>query len=82
MTKLSTTIRVSVQQRERLRRLAEQRHASLADTLDAALEALRRKNFYEDMARAESDLRADPSRWAAYESERDEWLNADLGTGA
>lgn len=82
MTSASTTIRVSVQQRERLRSLAELLDASMADTLDAALEALRRNHFYEAMAQAESTLRADPTRWAEYAAERDAWLNADLGTRA
>lgn len=50
----------------------------MADTLDDALEALRRDRFYEAMAQAEADLRSDPERWAAYVSERDAWLTADL----
>lgn len=50
----------------------------MADTLDDALEALRRDRFYEAMAQAEADLRSDPERWAAYISERDGWLTADL----
>jgi predicted transcriptional regulator len=78
MTGLSTTIRVSVVQRDRLRDLAEQRHASMADTLDAALESLRRQQFYDAMITAEADLRADPAAWAEYERERDAWLNADI----
>lgn len=82
MISASTTIRVSVQQRERLRSLAAQLDASMADTLDAALEALRRNHFYEAMARADFALHADPTRWAEYATERDAWLNADLGTRA
>ena len=54
----------------------------MADTLDAALEALRCNHFYEAMARAESALHADPIRWTEYATERDAWLNADLGTRA
>lgn len=78
MTGTSTTIRVSVEQRERLRQLARARDATMADTLDDALDALRRDRFYEAMARAEADLRSDPDRWAAYITERDDWLTADL----
>ena len=78
MTSMSTTIRVSTAQRERLRRLAEDRNATMADTLDAALESLRRERFYEEMAAAERDLRADPAAWATYVRERDAWLNPDL----
>ena len=50
----------------------------MADTLDAALESLRRQRFYEEMAEAESRLQADPAAWAAYSTERDSWLDADL----
>ena len=82
MTGSSTTIRVSVEQRERLRELAKQRDASMADTLDAALEALRRDQFYKEMADAEAVLRADRGRWATYVAERDSWLRPDLTAGA
>jgi hypothetical protein len=50
----------------------------MADTLDAALESLRREQFYEGMAAAEARLRSDPAAWAAYVGERDAWLTADL----
>jgi predicted transcriptional regulator len=80
MTTTSTTIRVSTDQRDRLRKLAEQRDASMADTFDAALEALRRNQFYADMAEAEAKLRADPAAWAEYLAQRDAWLNPDIPT--
>ena len=82
MTESSTTIRVSVGQRERLRRLAEQRSSSMTETLDAALEALRRDQFYQQMADAETALRADPAHWRAYLVERDQWLDADADADA
>lgn len=50
----------------------------MADTLDDALEALRRDDFYREMAEAEARLRSDPARWAEYLAERDAWLEADL----
>lgn len=78
MTSRSTTIRVSVEQRERLRQLAEERDATMADTLDDALETLRRDQFYRRMADAEQALRADPVRWAEYVAERDAWLDFDI----
>lgn len=77
MPKPSTTIRVSVEQRERLRQLADDRSSTMADTLDAALESLRRESFYAEMAAAEHRLRDDPAAWTTYARERDEWLNAD-----
>ena len=82
MTSGSTTIRVSVEQRARLRALAEQRNDSLTGTLDAALESLRREDFFRRMSEAEDRLRSDPDAWAAYRDERDEWFDADLGSTA
>ncbi len=79
MTSVSTTIRVSHDQRDRLRQLARQRSATMTETLDAALESLRRDQFFRAMADAESALRAQPDGWDRYVAERDEWLNADLG---
>lgn len=79
MTLVSTTIRVSQAQRDRLRALAQQRSSTMTETLDAALEALRRDQFFGEMADAESALRADPDGWGRYVAERDAWLNADLG---
>lgn len=50
----------------------------MADTLDDALEALRRLDFYAKMSAAEHELRADPARWDEYLAERDGWLTPDL----
>lgn len=82
MTFPSTTIRVSVEQRERLRRLARTRATSMAETLDAALDALRREQFFADMHAAEQRLRDDPAQWEAYLAERDQWLDADASRPA
>lgn len=80
MTEQSTTIRVSIKQRERLRQLAEESEATMAETLDDALEALRRDRFYKNMADAEQTLRSDQAGWTEYVAERDAWLNPDLST--
>ena len=50
----------------------------MADTLDAALEALRRDQFFRRMAEAEAALRLDQAGWAGYIAERDAWLDADV----
>ena len=50
----------------------------MGDTLDDALEALRRDRFSRDMADAEAALRSDESGWAQYTAEREAWLNPDL----
>ena len=78
MTSTSTTIRVRLDQRERLRALAEQRSSTMSDTLDDALEALRRDHFYRSMAEAEAAVLADPVALASFTAERDAWLEPDL----
>jgi len=50
----------------------------MTETLDAALEALHRDDFYRSMADAEQQLRAEPTAWSEFELDRDEWLNAKL----
>lgn len=50
----------------------------LSATLDDGLEALRRIDFYTQMADAERALQEDPDGWAAHVAERGEWLNPDL----
>lgn len=52
----------------------------MSATLDDALEALRRLDFYTQMATAERDLREDADRWESYLRERDEWLGPDLAS--
>ena len=69
----STTIRVPQDFRDRLRRVSESRHTSLTDTLHDALEALRREEFFDAIARSEADLREDPVAWASYLAEAEEW---------
>lgn len=80
MTGLSTTIRVTTDQRDRLRKLAEQRHSTMTAALDDALEALRRNQFFEEMTASEARLQADPAAWADYVNQRDEWLNPDAAS--
>lgn len=82
MTSESTTIRVGVDQRQLLRDLAAERGASMTDTLDAAMLALKRELFYERMAAAESGLRSDAEAWTKYVAERDLWLESPLQESA
>lgn len=82
MTSESTTIRVGVDQRQLLRDLAEERGASMTDTLDAAMLALKRELFYERMAAAESRLQSDAEGWTEYVAERDLWLESPLEESA
>lgn len=69
----STTIRVPQEFRDRLRRISGERNSTLTDTMIAALDALRREEFFDAMARSEEALRADPSGWADYQREANEW---------
>jgi hypothetical protein len=78
----STTIRVPQEFREILRRVSAARETSLTDTLNDALAALRREEFFDAMASSEAALRADPVAWAEYLAEADEWatdLDGHLG---
>ena len=50
----------------------------MTDTLDAALEALRRNEFYRLMADTELQLRSDAEAWAGFAHDRNEWLGAKL----
>jgi predicted transcriptional regulator len=78
MTRASTTIRVTIAQRDKLRELAEARSSSMAETLDAALETLRREQFYAAMAAAEANVAANRDTFAPFIQEREAWLNANL----
>ena len=71
---------MSTDQRERLRRLAKDGNATMADTLDAALESLRRERFYLQMASAERELRTDTAAWDVYVRERDAWLDPEAAS--
>jgi hypothetical protein len=70
-----TTIKVSAQTRDRLKRLADEDHltmdAELAQTLDKAEEARFWAGVREDYAR----LQADPQEWDDYVRELAEWDN-------
>ncbi len=70
-----TTIKVSIQTRDRLKRLADEDHltmeAELTQTLDKAEEARFWAGVREDYAR----LQSDPEEWAGYVSELAEWDN-------
>jgi predicted transcriptional regulator len=78
MTPTSTTIRVTIAQRDKLRELATARSSSVAETLDAALETLRREQFYAAMAAAEANIAAHLDTFASLFEERAAWLNPNL----
>jgi hypothetical protein len=53
--------------------LAEQTGQSLSDVLDKALDAYRRKLFFEQLNAGYAALRADPHAWAEELQERQLW---------
>ena len=50
----------------------------MTETLDDALDALRRDQFYRSMTTVEAELRSDPDTYLEYVAERDSWLGAEL----
>ncbi len=75
-----TTIKVSVETRDRLKTLADEDHLTmdgeLARTLDKAEEA----RFWEGVRADYARLQADPQEWADYVNELAEWDHA-VGDG-
>ena len=56
-----------------LKELAEQTGQSTTEVLDRALDAYRRKLFFEQMNAGYAELRADPQAWAEHLAERQQW---------
>jgi predicted transcriptional regulator len=56
-----------------LRELAEQTGQTVSEILDKALDAYRRKLFFDELNAGYAALRADPVAWAELEEERKLW---------
>jgi hypothetical protein len=56
-----------------LKELAEQTGQTMMDLLDKALDAYRRKLFFEQLNAGYAELRADPKAWADHLAERKLW---------
>lgn len=56
-----------------LKDLAKQTGQPMTDVLDKALDAYRRKLFFERMNAGYAELRADPKAWAEHLAERKLW---------
>ena len=69
----SATIRVRPETRAKLQSLAEETGASIPDLLEAAIDALRRRQFLTGLASDFEALRSDPKAWAQELQERAEW---------
>ena len=64
------TIFLSEASQQILKELAEQTGQTVTEVLDKALDAYRRKLFFEQLNTAYAALRADPVAWADVEKER------------
>src|SRR6184192_1596408 len=67
------TVRISEASHQILKELAEQTGQTMTDVLDKALDAYRRKLFFEQMDAGYAELRADPEAWAEHLAERKQW---------
>jgi hypothetical protein len=67
------TVPISEASHKLLKELAEQTGQTTMDVLDKALDAYRRKLFFEQMNAGYAELRADPQAWAEHLAERKLW---------
>jgi hypothetical protein len=74
------TVSISEPSQVILKELAEQTGQSMEDVLDKALEAYRRKLFFEQMNAGYAEQQADPKAWAEHLTDRKQW-NATLADG-
>jgi predicted CopG family antitoxin len=74
----SDTVRIKPETHAKLKDMAKSMGQSMPDVLDEAVEALRRKRFWEETNRVYAALRKDPKAWKAMLEERKEW-EATLG---
>ncbi|HEY2577004.1 MAG TPA: hypothetical protein VGI74_11905 [Streptosporangiaceae bacterium] len=68
-----TTIKVSVQTRDRLKRLADEDHLTMDAELEQTLDKAEEVRFWAGVRADYARLQADPQEWADYVSELGEW---------
>jgi hypothetical protein len=68
-----TTIKVSVETRDRLKRLADQDHVTMDAELARTLDKVEEARFWDGVRADYARLQADPEQWADYVSELAEW---------
>jgi hypothetical protein len=66
-------VRISEASHRLLEKLAEQTGQTMTDVLDKALDAYRRKLFFDRLNAGYAELRADPEAWAEHLAERKQW---------
>lgn len=70
---LARTIRISESSHLFLKELAERTGQTMMSVLDAALDAYRRKLFFEQLNAGYAELRRDSAAWAEHMTELKEW---------
>ena len=67
------TVPISEAAHQILNDLAQRTGQTMLDALDKAVDAYRRKLFFEQMNAGYAELRADPEAWADHLAEREAW---------
>ena len=67
------TVSISEAAQWLLKELAEQTGQPMTEVLERALDAYRRKLFFEQLNAGYAELRADPEAWAEHLAERQRW---------
>jgi predicted transcriptional regulator len=67
------TVRISEAAQQILNELAAQTGQTTMEILERALDAYRRKLFFEQVNAGYAELRADPAAWAEHLAERKQW---------
>src|SRR5215469_15855166 len=68
-----STIPISEAAHQMLQELAEQTGQPMQEVVEKALDAYRRKLFFDQMNAGYAELRADPEAWAEHLAERKQW---------
>lgn len=71
-----TTIKVSAQTRDRLKKLADEDHLTMDAELTQALDKVEEARFWEGVQTDYARLQADPKEWSSYVRELAEWDEA------
>ena len=77
---MTTTIRVSMETRNKLGELAAQAEISMQEIVERAIELYRRQQLLVSVNDAYAALRAAPAAWSEFEAEHDAW-DATLADG-
>ncbi len=72
----STTVRISIQTKKTVKKLAAQTGRKMQAVLDEAVELYRRQRFLEEANAAFANLRADAEAWSEEQQERALWDTA------